>query len=276
MLGQPRYTNVPHAERAFAKLGRQLGVDVVLSGFGGDFFASWRGAGLVWALLGDGKWGRATEEMIALHRRKARSWPRLIGREIIAPLMSRLVMSGAGGNRASAATLKHLAYTHPHTRMHFVLAPGRMEQAVNTSTQFFARGFGQSLRFPLLDRHLIEFMLSVPAEQLQLDGENRSLFRRAMQGILPESVRRRQDKGPAFDPMIAARIVAAREQLQDWAERTKEAPCWHYVDRSQFLSELAAVRRSGRDGWQPGMFQHVLTGGMLARFIEWQAARTVR
>lgn len=276
MLGQPRYTNVPHVERALARLGRELGIEVVLSGFGGDFFASWRGAGIVCALLGEGKWEQAMGELIALHRRKAGSWPRLFKREVLAPLISRLAITGTIGRGRNASVLKRPGHAHPHTQMRFILEPGRMEQSLNACVQYFARGFGQSLRFPLLDRHLIEFILSVPIEQLQFDGENRSLFRRAMQGILPEPVRLRQDKGPAFDPMIAARIVGAREQLQEWAERTQEAPCWHYVDRSQFLRELAAVQRSGRDGWQPGMFRHVLTGGMLARFIEWQASDTVR
>lgn len=264
LLGQPHYSNVPHAERAFARLGRELGVDVVLSGFGGDFFASWRGNGVVYALMAEGKWGTAAGEFLALHQRQTGSWPRLFKHEIVVPLLSRL----RRGNRR--------AYAHPHTRMRFVLEPGRMEQLLNASVQFYARGFGQSLRFPLLDRHLIEFMLSVPIEQLQHDGENRSLYRRAMQGILPESVRLRQDKGAAFDPMIAARIVAAREQLQAWAERTAQSTCWHYVDRSRFLRELAAVRPSARDGWQPGMFQHVLRAGMMARFIEWQAENTTR
>jgi asparagine synthase (glutamine-hydrolysing) len=276
LLGQPRYSNVPHVERAFARLGRELGVDVVLSGFGGDFFASWRGRGAVYALLGEGKWGRAAGELLALHRRETGSWPRLFKREIAAPFVSRLAVPGAGRNGRAASAIRRLAYAHPHAQMRFVLEPGRMEQVLNANVQFFARGFGQSLRFPLLDRHLIEFMLSVPVEQLQRDGENRSPFRRAMQGILPESVRLRRDKGPAFDPMIAARIVAAREGLQEWAERTKEASCWQYVDRSRFLHELAAVQPSSRSGWRAGMFQDVLTGGMVARFIEWQTTSAAR
>jgi len=49
---------------------------------------------------------------------------------------------------------------------------------------------------PMRDRHLVEFALSVPADQLGLPGAGNSkrLLRSAMSGILPDSVRLRRDK----------------------------------------------------------------------------------
>jgi asparagine synthetase B (glutamine-hydrolysing) len=52
-------------------------------------------------------------------------------------------------------------------------------------------------RYPLLYRPLVEFMFAIPLEQRLRPGEDRSLQRRALKGILPERVRTRTGKmGP--------------------------------------------------------------------------------
>ena len=51
------------------------------------------------------------------------------------------------------------------------------------------------LRFPYFDRRLVEFCQLVPPNQKMLGGEDRSIMRRAMQGILPPIVRSRLSKG---------------------------------------------------------------------------------
>jgi asparagine synthase (glutamine-hydrolysing) len=57
------------------------------------------------------------------------------------------------------------------------------------------------LRYPFLDRRLVEFMLAIPLEQKQRPGSTRSLMRRTLRGVLPEDVRRRQDKGSVSEAM---------------------------------------------------------------------------
>ncbi|MFP5206079.1 MAG: asparagine synthase-related protein, partial [Acidobacteriota bacterium] len=265
LLGQPAYTNVSHIEQQFGLLGREFGVDVVLSGFGGDFFASWRGQGVLQALLRERRWRQTASEFLAMHRQGLGTWQQLIRRHLLAPLRAWLLSQ----KPQLRSELQRLAFRHPREQMRFVAEPGRVETVLNAEVQFFDRGFGQSIRFPLLDRRIVEFMQSVPVDELQRHGETRSLFRRAMKGILPDSVRLRQDKGPAFDPAIAARIAASREKLEDWATRTAEAPWWRYIDRSLFLRELAAVRPGKRDDWRSGLFETVLMGGILAQFMEW-------
>jgi len=58
------------------------------------------------------------------------------------------------------------------------------------------------IRYPFLDRRLVEFCLAVPVSQKLQDGWTRAIMRRAMDGILPDSVRWRGGKarlGPNFD-----------------------------------------------------------------------------
>lgn len=49
-------------------------------------------------------------------------------------------------------------------------------------------------RYPYLDRDLVEFLISIPQNQLLRPGERRSLMRRALRGFLPPEVLLRQTK----------------------------------------------------------------------------------
>jgi asparagine synthase (glutamine-hydrolysing) len=51
------------------------------------------------------------------------------------------------------------------------------------------------ITYPYLHRPLVEFLQAIPFEQLLRPGENRSLMRRAMRGILPEKIAQRKTKG---------------------------------------------------------------------------------
>jgi len=55
--------------------------------------------------------------------------------------------------------------------------------------------FGIEARYPFFDRRLIEFCLALPATQKLAGGWNRSVFRRAMEGVLPPEIQWRRDKG---------------------------------------------------------------------------------
>jgi asparagine synthase (glutamine-hydrolysing) len=65
-------------------------------------------------------------------------------------------------------------------------------------------------RYPYLDRSLLEFMFSIPREQLVRPGHRRSLMRRALQGIVPDEILHRRRKAyVARAPMIALGLEAA-------------------------------------------------------------------
>ena len=50
-------------------------------------------------------------------------------------------------------------------------------------------------RYPLLDRDLVSFLFAIPREQLVRPGQRRSLLRRALRGVVPDSVLNRKRKG---------------------------------------------------------------------------------
>ena len=85
-----------------------------------------------------------------------------------------------------------------------------------------AVGFGIEVRHPFLDRRLVEYLFSIPADRLFEAGRSKPLLRDAAAGLLPESVRLRPDKtklGPFLDagmreqrhriePLLAAPLAA--------------------------------------------------------------------
>jgi asparagine synthase (glutamine-hydrolysing) len=52
----------------------------------------------------------------------------------------------------------------------------------------------EEARYPFLDQTLIEFLLSIPADQILRPGERRSLMRRALAGIVPPEILSRRTK----------------------------------------------------------------------------------
>ncbi len=58
----------------------------------------------------------------------------------------------------------------------------------------FTARFGIEIRHPFLDRRLVEFLMALPPEQLCSRQWPKAVLRRAMQGILPESIRVRRRK----------------------------------------------------------------------------------
>lgn len=83
-----------------------------------------------------------------------------------------------------------------------------------------AAAIGVEVRHPFLDRRLVEFILSIPPQQLFRAGLSKPLLRQAMAGILPEAVRTRRDKTQlgAFLNLSVGREVRA------WIESLLAAP----------------------------------------------------
>jgi asparagine synthase (glutamine-hydrolysing) len=59
-------------------------------------------------------------------------------------------------------------------------------------------------RYPYLDKELVDFLFSIPREQLLRPGRRRSLMRRALKGIVPDVVLERRRKGyQVRSPLLA-------------------------------------------------------------------------
>lgn len=96
------------------------------------------------------------------------------------------------------------------------------------------------IRYPYLDRDLLEFIYSIPREQLVRPGQRRSLMRRALSGIVPEPILNRKRKafvarGPRLaitsewsglakltnDMHIAKLNITSERIFLDWLQRAR-------------------------------------------------------
>lgn len=79
-------------------------------------------------------------------------------------------------------------------RVHHLELTAGITTATLATAAPVAAAAGVELRFPFLDRRLVELCYGIPPEQKFLDGWPRSLVRRGMTELLPPRVRDRKDK----------------------------------------------------------------------------------
>lgn len=73
----------------------------------------------------------------------------------------------------------------------------------------------RDLRYPYLDRDLLEFMYAIPREQIVRVGQRRSLMKRALVGIVPDELLNRKRKAfvPPQSPTDASAEWVSRDQI---------------------------------------------------------------
>jgi asparagine synthase (glutamine-hydrolysing) len=138
---------------------------------------------------------------------------RLVGRDRFAQLYSKALrerayrrsqqqhrMEGPFGSRQAewCYRLAHAAHV------------GEAFEAYNKIAQIY----GQECAYPFADREVVAFMMAIPAEIVACDGKYKGLFRVAMGGILPESIRLRYWKADftVLEAQAATRLLNDRFQ----------------------------------------------------------------
>ena len=107
---------------------------------------------------------------------------------------------------------------------------------------------GIEVRYPFLDRRLVELVLSLPETHVLWDGEHRGLHRRAFGARLPPSVVARSDKADLSRPYL--RKLRASVDRDRAAGARRPGP---RVDAGALLATYDTggaefARRSGRPG----------------------------
>jgi asparagine synthase (glutamine-hydrolysing) len=107
-------------------------------------------------------------------------------------------------------------------------------------------GLGLTYTFPLLDRRIIEFALSIPEDLYFRDGWKRWLYRTAMDGVLPDIVRWNPDK---YDTAAyASGVRIASEALQGLQARLRRQAANPYVDVERLISRTPRPQPESFDG----------------------------
>lgn len=239
-----------------ATVVREGGYRAVLSGIGGDEFLG--GIPDPRALLGDllvqFKWISLARQLAAWSLVKRRPWIHLLWQAAADLLPSALAQylgrqaavepwigtQFARRTKLAARRLDvddHLGFWLPSRRCHaggMALMSRKLAKSISTFTQV------EESRYPYLDQTLMDFLLSIPANQLLRPGERRSLMRRSLIGVVPQAVLSRRTK--QFGTRTALVVVGKNwDRLQTDFEAPLSAVL-SYVNPAIFLTALHAAK----------------------------------
>jgi asparagine synthase (glutamine-hydrolysing) len=221
-------------ENAVCQRAEEQGVGVLLSGWGGDEGATFNGRGTLAELLLHGRWPKFAREIAALSRERGWSMASVFRREILfyfwrAVLPVSVLKRASGRDRPLIVLLEE--FLSPDVRRHLTqvldatltMAPDGRENRWRLLTsphiaeraeiwaQIGAR-HGLAFAFPLLDRRVVEFALSIRSELFLRDGFRRRPFRDAMADVLPDRVRLRHLKYRRF-PSNLIDVAESKSEL---------------------------------------------------------------
>jgi len=118
--------------------------------------------------------------------------------------------------------------------------PERIEE-----TSLLAQQYGIEYSFPFLDVKLLVFFYSLPSEYKFKDGMGRYLFRMAMEGVLPEKIRMRTDKGGNTIPYVFDRVVKDEKIFREIIDEGRLKNQYHYVDYDKLNAMLDSFKKMG-------------------------------
>ncbi len=214
------------------------GFGVLLTGQCGNFAASWSGGTYrTWTALGAGAFGHAMDQFVSGAKQR-QSYTRALLAEILRPAW---LTADAGLKR-----LRH-SDKHPWDKSSIISKSlieriGLLEQTkaakwfglelflMNARRQQVegllpaitpigaiwhstGAGYGIEVRDPTMDKRLLEFCVGAPQSQFSRGGHDRFLMRRAMQNLLPESVRWNTKRGMQGSD-LARRLLASELEVQ--------------------------------------------------------------
>jgi asparagine synthase (glutamine-hydrolysing) len=217
---------------ALFKAAKERDVRVLLSGFDGDSTVSY-GYEALSTLARQGRWVRLISDAIALNKNmphRQHSIKKLVWKQGFEPAIPefarqlRRILAGRPRNLPVTRSLpsahkfsygsidRVFAEKHELENRYFEQIKKGQPEGVDLTNEWWnslcnglfafaletfektSAAFEVEPRFPFFDRRLIEFCMALPASQKLYMGWTRSIFRRAMAGILPPDVQWRTDK----------------------------------------------------------------------------------
>jgi asparagine synthase (glutamine-hydrolysing) len=223
---------------------RQRRLTIMLTGALGNMSFSYDGMHLLSALLSQGRLYRLAKEVALLLRSGTR--PGTIAAQAIGPFMPVRLWKAISRLRGKANDLSAYSAINPDCAaardIEARAAAGSVDPSYRPRAGAFESrlwaidrsdpgnywkgalgGWGIDLRDPTADRRLLEFCLSVPAEQYLAGGLPRALARRALVDRLPQAVLRERRKGYQAADWHEG-LSAARDALREEVARLASIP----------------------------------------------------
>ena len=185
-----------HLEEPVLERAAEQGVELLLSGWGGDEFVSSNGRGVLPGLFLRGDWRRVLKECHLSAQRREGVWWRDFRAKVLAHFLPdwlyfRIYPNQAGPSfiseslclRQPVAEFRVREFVGLRRNFLELWRAGHLQQRIESWAQAGLRR-GLIYRYPLLDKRLVEFAFRVPEEFFHRDGYTRYLFRKASEGWL--------------------------------------------------------------------------------------------
>jgi asparagine synthase (glutamine-hydrolysing) len=212
-------------EEIFRRMAAR-GSRVLLTGHGGDDL--FRGSATIYAeRLRRGDLGAVREVARHAKRRREpllRTFYRYFGRPCLPPRADGLLSSAFGRRREPLLA--------PWVRADFARRADLAGRSTATAPAYWrlanwhersGAASGIEVRHPFLDRRLFEFVLAIPGEQVFRLDTCKTLLRRSMTGILPETIRLREGK-TEFTPLLDFGLrERARDEIHELLREPRSA-----------------------------------------------------
>ncbi len=277
--------------RELFELAAARGARVTLGGSGGDMAPSFRGTGYPLQLARTGHWLNLITQIRLQARQRNMTAAGIFRREVVRPLVPAWLRNWNDRLRHGDRGRSEFPLLNPEFAVRLGLgpnstsphAPMRHEDFRKNQVELFnaVGGPGGAMWSrvhcptmespqPLLDPRIWSWCHRVPVGEFVRDGMPRSLYRRALQDVLPESVLKRTSKG-WFAPDYQQRITNCRPAIEAFLEQhSRGNRVWDYVNRPLVEDTLARLSQPGSGEWWDNRFQLVLCNGMrIAHFISW-------
>ncbi len=254
--------------RAVVAAAADQGIAVLLDGHGGDEVVS-HGYGLLDELGAQGRWLALLREArgaadnygrsrLVLTRRVAARRRERVDARIIARLLAPFDREAAPGAPRPPAHLlsrdlvgrsrlaaRLAAFAAPEAASSeaaqhaAVLADPLQPYAFEVHAAFYA-SMGVAARYPFWDREVVQFCLGLPAGEKLSRGWSRLVLRRAMAGIVPDSILARRDKLD-FSVHLARGLVRHHHEQLTGLFASSASPLAGHVDLPRAAALYAAI-----------------------------------
>ncbi|MCU0379152.1 MAG: asparagine synthase-related protein [Bacteroidales bacterium] len=228
------------SEHKTIEQARDLNVNLLFSGWGGDDFISTGDLGIDMDLLTGLRWR-------IFFRRNPVTGPKqfirnflyfilkpslgIMDKGTVQSFMNDALHVKKSFRRSNAVALRNMYFYRSRQQRHLRLL--RFYHIQERCESWAVNGFrsGVEYRYPLLDRRIVEYMLKVPSEAICRAGLFRPILRETGKGIIPEEVRLNQSKNdPVYWEYISELTGTAAVTFMDEVTGWKANRDLHFID----------------------------------------------
>jgi asparagine synthase (glutamine-hydrolysing) len=239
-------------------------IDVLLTGYGGDDVASNQGVEYFSLLAKQGRWITLWQLLQKRSHIEGTSIKALLKRTVVLPLTPSMLLKcyrkikGSSQPhpiemgfikkqlvkdlqvkrrlRKSREIIYEVKPVDPRTAIVTRLYDDVLRIFFEVDEYLFDR-YSIRRRHPLLDKRIVEFVLTVPPGELVKDGWHRSLFRRSMDGVIPRGIQFRVGKIPFCQSSKFLQLHKSKEYVSEVLGREKSI-AWDILDREHLQARF--------------------------------------